>query len=404
MSFLLTKRAQLCLFYPLIWFLSSNTFANADWTTWFNQQIEQNPTILAAQEKLNRRYSLAQGRGKPLYNPELETELEREGSDNNFRVGMSQTVDWWDKQSLRTAEAEQSRQLAKQQFILVHQQKTYQALQALVEWQIIKQQADLALTQKIQLNRLVELVKQRQEAGDLSLLDAELTILGLSEKLSATAAIEVALKQAENSVLEILPAWSPQSQWNKIPSFFWQSKINPSLNQHPVLMAAKADWKGLQKSALLIQRESKADPTFGVNAGRSGGDNVLALSFSIPLNVRNNFSNEIKAAQQQVLVAEATYQALYRKQKFAILASEKTLMIYQQRLKRWQNLMQGRSERFSQLLEKQWQSGDFSTSEYLLALQQRTEALNAGIELQKQTQLAYLNWLYQNGQIEMGIQ
>ncbi len=403
MSFLIQK-ARLRLFYCFFGlFLSASSQAtDLNWT-WFKQQIEQNPALVAAQKNLNSAYASADGQGKPLYNPELESELEREGKDNNFRLGFNQTVDWWDKQALRQASALQSRQQAKQTFVLIHQEKTLQALQALVTWQIAQQQAKLALTQEKQLNRLVELVKQRQQAGDLGLLDAELTILGLSQKLSATASAEVALKQAENKVLELLPAWSKQT----IPSTFWSFKsINETLplEQHPALIAAQAEWQRLQKQAQLAQREAKADPTFGVNAGRSGGDNVLALTFSIPLNVRNNFSAETRAVQEQALASEANYQAILRQQRFAISASQKTLAIYQTRLKRWQALMQGRGVRFSQLLEKQWQSGDFSTSEYLLALQQRTEALSAGIELQQQFQLAYLDWLYQSGQIETGLQ
>ena len=73
---------------------------------------------------------------------------------------------------------------------------------------------------------------------------------------------------------------------------------------------------------------------------------------------------------------------------------------YQKNYQRWQQLMDGRGKRSGDLLQKQWQSGDVSTTEYLLALQQRAEGLNAGIELQSQFQLSQIDWLLQVGQIK----
>jgi len=89
-----------------------------------------------------------------------------------------------------------------------------------------------------------------------------------------------------------------------------------------------------------------------------------------------------------------------RKQRFAIQSSTDTLITYQKNYQRWQQLMDGRGKRSGDLLQKQWQSGDVSTTEYLLALQQRAEGLNAGIELQSQFQLSQIDWLLQVGQIK----
>ena len=119
----------------------------------------------------------------------------------------------------------------------------------------------------------------------------------------------------------------------------------------------------------------------------------------MPLNVRNNFTAEVRAANQEALSAEAQYRAIRRKQQFAIESSRATLGEFQQRFERLKTLMRGRGERSENLLAKQWSSGDMSTTEYLLALQQRTEGLVAGIELQTQFQLARVNWLLQSGQL-----
>ena len=175
------------------------------------------------------------------------------------------------------------------------------------------------------------------------------------------------------------------------------------MDAHPAVLAARYEWDVLQQAAELARRETKADPTLGVNAGRTDEDAVLAVTFSIPLNVRNNFSAEARAASQEALSAEARYRATRRRQQRAIEASTDALAEFQQGYERWQSLMQGRGERSENLLEKQWRSGDMSTTEYLLALQQRTEGLVAGIELRVQFQLARLDQLLQAGQINAAL-
>ncbi len=126
---------------------------------------------------------------------------------------------------------------------------------------------------------------------------------------------------------------------------------------------------------------------------------MLGVTFSMPLNIRNNYSAQARAANQQAIAAEANFRSVMRKQRFAIQSSTDTLITYQKNYQRWQQLMNGRGKRSGDLLQKQWQSGDVSTTEYLLALQQRAEGLNAGIELQSQFQLSQIDWLLQVGQI-----
>ena len=150
--------------------------------------------------------------------------------------------------------------------------------------------------------------------------------------------------------------------------------------------------------------ETKADPTFGINAGQTDRENVLGVTFSMPLNIRNNYSAQARAVNQQAIAAEANFRSVMRKQRFAIQSSTDTLLTYQMNYQRWQQLMDGRGKRSGDLLQKQWQSGDVSTTEYLLALQQRAEGLIAGIELQSQFQLSQIDWLLQVGQINTALQ
>ncbi|MDO7086712.1 TolC family protein [Pseudocolwellia sp. AS88] len=371
-------------------------------TSWLSMQINKHPDIIAAKEEMNAVFSNAEGNKQPLYNPELETGYEREGDANNYSIGINQTIDLWDKRETKEQQANFSLTQASKHFDFLVQEKTAQALQALVTWQAAKKQAVIAQEQEKQLETLLDIVKDRQKAGDLGQVDAELTFLSLSQMLNVTAKVQVQLKQAEAQTKELLRDWTPDKE--VIPAqglTITNYQISPQwLEQHPLVLAAKAQWQITRSDAQLALLETKADPTIGINAGKNDRENVLGVTFSMPLNIRNNYSAQARAANQQAIAAEANFRSVMRKQRFAIQSSTDTLITYQKNYQRWQQLMDGRGKRSGDLLQKQWQSGDVSTTEYLLALQQRAEGLNAGIELQSQFQLSQIDWLLQVGQIK----
>jgi outer membrane protein TolC len=383
----------------------SSATSGADWTTWLVTQIEQHPEVLAAKENMNAVFSMAENLEKPLYNPELETEYEREEESNNYRIGLSQTIDWWDKRAVRSQQAIFQRSTAKSAFQLAKQQKIAEALEALIQWQGANERAALAIEQENQLGTLLDLVKNRQVSGDLGQVDAELTFLGLTRRLNETAEAQADLKAAEARLREILPSWTPER--SQIPDKLWRggdlSRSDEWVDLHPSVLSARGEWEILQQSAELARRDAKAEPTIGINAGQSFEGDVAALTLSIPLNVRNNFSAAARAASQEALAAEADYRAIRRRQKTAMEAAYFSLEAYGRQYERWTSLMEGRGERSGTLLERQWTEGDLSTMEYLLALQQRTEGLLAGIELSTEYQMARINWLFQTGQIHKAL-
>ena len=371
-------------------------------TSWLSMQVNKHPDIIAAKEEMNAVFSNAEGNKQPLYNPELETGYEREGDANNYSIGINQTIDLWDKRETKEQQANFSLTQASKHFDFLVQEKTAQALQALVTWQAAKKQAVIAQEQEKQLETLLDIVKDRQKAGDLGQVDAELTFLSLSQMLNVTAKVQVQLKQAEAQTKELLRDWTPNKEVLPAQGLtITNIQISPQwLEQHPLVLAAKAQWQITRSDAQLALLETKADPTIGINAGKNDRENVLGVTFSMPLNIRNNYSAQARAANQQAIAAEANFRSVMRKQRFAIQSSTDTLITYQKNYQRWQQLMDGRGKRSGDLLQKQWQSGDVSTTEYLLALQQRAEGLNAGIELQSQFQLSQIDWLLQVGQIK----
>ncbi len=385
-------------------FLSPLVAAEAgvdSWQLWLDKQVEKHPAIIAEKKKMQAKVRLSEGGNLPIYNPELLTEYERDGSDNNLTVGVSQTLDWWNQQKSLKTQSGFEKEIAEKNFIWAKQQQKGAVLQAIIHWESAKEKAKLAQKQEEQLATLIKIVKQRQKTGDLGQVDAELTYLSLSQRLNETASSIARLQKTRSDLQALLVDWSGQDI--QIPEAFWQQEnlvVDEALiNQHPLVQVALQQWNASRQEEKLAKIRLKSDPTVEINAGNSGNNGLLRFNLTIPLNIRNNYQYRSDAAIAETLSAEANYQAVKRQQSFLMNSALSVLKEYQKRYVRWVNLMSNRAQRSEGLIKKLWLSGDMSTTEYLLALQQRSEGLGAGIELKTQFQSAYIDWLLVSGQI-----
>jgi hypothetical protein len=78
---------------------SINAYGKEKSTSWLENQINKDPEIIEARELLKASQYQAKSLTKAIYNPEFEASYEKEGDFKNFSVGLSQTIDLWDKQS-----------------------------------------------------------------------------------------------------------------------------------------------------------------------------------------------------------------------------------------------------------------------------------------------------------------
>ena len=372
-----------------------STFANAQsntnsWEQWLISQIAKHPDMLAAKESFRSVSAMADANEQPLYNPEFTTDFERLGSENNYQVGLEQTIDWRKKLDTNKQKADSMRRSAQTLYHLEYLDKTSSAISALIEWSFANKTISITHAQEKQLTDLLDLVKKRKDAGDLGVIDAELAFLSLSQQLVQVAEADAALQITEARVRELLNDWEPSE--GGIPEEFWLSRPKNGnaqrLLSHPAVSSAKAQWLELREEAVVTRLATKPDPTVGFSVGRDEGENKAELSFSIPLNIRNDFSAETRAAEYAAIEAEARFQAIYRQQQFMLQGAETAWQRYDQQYRRWQKEVQARVENISELLDRQWSSGDLSTPDYLQALSQRSESILAGIELEKQTILA----------------
>ncbi|WP_231731632.1 TolC family protein [Colwellia sp. TT2012] len=215
MKFFSVKSAGIALFISYSASLSVSCFAFTNTTLssgWLDRQINKHPDIVSARELMNAEFSKAQGSKLPLYNPVLSTGYEREGEGNNFNIGISQTIDLWDKQAVNAAIDDKILTAASKEFTYAVAQKKAQALKALINWQLATDKSVLTFEQEQQLEILLNIVTKRLKVGDLGQVDAELTFLNLSQVLNKTAKIQAQLSQDQAEVNELLPDWRPNTQ------------------------------------------------------------------------------------------------------------------------------------------------------------------------------------------------
>ena len=138
---------------------------NQNWESWFSSQINKHPDIVAAKEQLLSTGALADASERALYNPELSTDYTRNGDNNDYSVGIEQTIDLWDRQGARRQKAGFMRTAAQAQYQEVVLNKSADAIDALINWHAAKRAASIAKSQQQQLNSLLELVEM--EVRDL---------------------------------------------------------------------------------------------------------------------------------------------------------------------------------------------------------------------------------------------
>ena len=276
---------------------------------WLQSRIAQTPQVKAAAAQQNSRALWTQAAAQPLYNPELQTRLEQEGSSNNYALEISQKIDWWNQREARSQQQQRLQQQAGQQYQQSLQQTTADALAAIVRYQSAQQRDQLMQRLQQQQQTLTQLIEQRRSIGDLSALDAELALLAQSSLLADIAASQAELSAAAAQLSALLPDWQQQPQYlsaliqqldNSAQQLSQQPLSDTQLKQlalsHPQSESARLFWLAEQQRAQLSRDSLRAEPTLGVSAGRNGEEDVLGLALSLPLNVRSSYRQAAAAA------------------------------------------------------------------------------------------------------------
>jgi len=154
----------------------------------------------------------------------------------------------------------------------------------------------------------------------------------------------------------------------------------------------------------VFDKERKADPNFGFLAGVEDSDAIVTLNFSVPLNIRNNFSSQVSSARQQVTTTEQLSMAQYRKTQASIDASKRNYDGMLGTWKLWKSQGQIVVKQHLSVLERLWKTGEINTTQYLIQLQQVLDTQVSGANLRGDIWQSWVQWLTSIGGVNAWLQ
>jgi cobalt-zinc-cadmium efflux system outer membrane protein len=149
----------------------------------------------------------------------------------------------------------------------------------------------------------------------------------------------------------------------------------------------------------VVDSATGAAPTVGIRAGREGTDTLLGVSLEIPLFVRNDFKAGVRVASYEASVAQQAYQVAYRRAQARLNGS---LGRYQNTKRAWNVwVTEGQEAQREQvdLLDKMWQAGELTATDYLIQAKQSIDTQKAATLLMGEVWQAKIAWLDASGQV-----
>lgn len=385
--------------------ISTNAVQKIDASlTGFIQQVwSESPAIQGAQAAVEAALARAEGAGRPIYNPNLELDTERTDVNTSF-IGFNQTLDWNDKQEAQTRIADQEVQAIIAELKEAQQNIAVETLDALAQYFAAQEMQALALRRSQLMKGFIDVVKQRQDAGDMGALDGTLAQVAYSEALMQQAASESELAEAE-AALQAVTGLTPglnRSRWPQLPSELVAppERVDSALIQSlPALVVLRSRMEAARSRIRLIERESRADPTIGIRAGRDGSETLLGLNLEIPLFVRNNFKAGVRAASHEAVAEELLYRDAHRRAKARL---DGNLGRFQNTTRAWTSWVatgQQAHREQAELLERLWQAGELRATDFLIQTKQNIDTQVAATVLKGEVWRAAIAWLDASAQV-----
>jgi len=364
--------------------------------------LDSNPRVQAASAALAAAQARERGAERPLYNPELEFDAEQ-GDIQTTTIGVSQTIDWSDKQRARSGVVAAERESVAAELADVRQTLAADLLSALIIYHSRQALSELAKKRTELTQRLRSLAVKRREAGDLPQVELDLAQLAASEARMRQARAVAA--QAEASQDLIVLTGEARPNWPSLPDDLppldpGQVDVERLLSGLPSLQAQQARIAAARSTVELKTRETRADPTLALRGGREDSDALIGLTVSIPLFVRNDFRAGVSAASEESIALERHLQDMARVARARLLSTAERYRVTREAWQEWRQSGGISLQRQCDLLQRLWQAGELGTTDYLLQLTQSLDTYASAVELRGSLWEGWVDYLAASGGLE----
>jgi len=340
------------------------------------------------------------------YNPEFEFEGESQNDAEETRVyGISQALDISGKIFVQKHVAQQL--LLSQKAGISQQRADYLAalIKALAAYESANRVIQLAQEQAALMDRFTDIGEKRSKVGDVGSTELALARLAGAEAQSrladATASWETARAELNircNCALETVPTLIAEP-----PALVFSKNWQQLAMELPAYRAAQAADEAAKQNMRLKRRERIPDPTVNVGTGREGRTNLLTFGVSIPIPVLNTGSPEVREAEAESVETAATFHEVRTRLVADLERQSRIYTGHQKALSSWRKLAQPSLGDYTKALEKQWDAGELSASDYLLQVKQGIETAMTGAAIKAHAWGAWADWMALTGQIEFWV-
>ncbi len=368
---------------------------------WLNQALERHPTFQESHAAAQAAEARRRAAGLPLYNPEVALDVEQ-GEVLTLSAGISQTLDRSDRRGAAAQSAAARLEAARASVSRTRLDLAHELMHLIARYQTARDHLGIARERVRLMQRFVDISQRRLDSGDLDPTALATARLAENEARMRLAQVEAELAQVEQA----LALWFPDGELARLPLALPEAPPEPEeldetgLGQRlPELQALTAAHQAARAEAELRRRETRANPTVGVIAGREGDAALLGLNLSLPWQVRNPYRAEVDAALAEAEAVQARYQTALRQALERLRADSARYRILHRAWHHW--LEQGRASLAGQLdaLERLWSLGDLEADAYLVRLNQTLDTRERVISLRQDLWLAWFDLRYANGDL-----
>lgn len=373
---------------------------------WVSRLLADHPAMQAADASLDAARARVNAADQPLYNPELE--FEYENTDTVTRSGgISQAIDWADKRGARASIATHELVAAEAEQAAIRQSLAAEILSALADAATAAALEEMGDQRSELMERFGGLAERRRKAGDLSQVELDLARLAVAEARFQQASVITVKIQSLQALIAV--AGRNAGDWPAFPAMLPELELQQLdhemlLQSLPVLRQSLARVAAARATIRLRSRERRPDPTITLRAGTEESETLTGVNLSIPLFVRNSLRAEVDVASAELLEAERAANDLYRRSQAALEAAG---LIYQLSRSAWQTWESSGAVSLGKqikLLQRLWQAGEISTTDYLVQLKQALNTRASAIEQRGRMQQAWIDWLLASGRIDNWLQ
>ena len=254
------------------------------------------------------------------------------------------------------------------------------------------------------MDDFASLAKRRFEAGDLNQVELSLATLAFMDARIQKATAGAALAEARQSVRNLTPRSSPE-QWPTLPAQMPelpQSATDPQslVLALPDVLAARRQVETANATVTLRERERRPDPTISLAGGRESGENLVGVNVTIPLFVRNRFNHEVTAAMAERSQAKQISNDVMQRAYARLTSAAERYELSRGAWGDWELTGQSSLTSQTEQLQKLWQAGELSTTDYLVQLRQTLDVQESALDLRQALWRAWFEWLWASGQVD----